>query len=425
MVREPKSLPDGQAEQTTAGQGQQPGEGVISILAPPLRLRIGALLQVDGLFLLGDEAADPSSLFIRRARLVLKGSVFANYEFNITPDFALNPVELVDAYVNVNYLRWLQLQVGKSWLPIGLIQPEANLLLAERPLTINLVSSRDVFAALHGMVANGAITYATGVANGAQNGERGGFDVDNHKTLFASVFLEPFTLTATPALRNFGIGFSLTSGHEGDGSLNSARPGSFRSSGRHEFFAVRNSTRAGAENFVRADGDHARLNPQLTYYYGPFGIQAEYLEDVQTVAKTSPGIAGDGLRRRLRHKSAFAAVSYFVTGQNASFIEPPPIGERSHFVIGRWGALELAARYGVLDVDDVAFAAVDGQEQSSFADPSVYASKASEWTVGINWYVNSYVRGVVNYEITRFEAARREAHLPTEHALIARCQLAF
>ena len=85
---------------------------------------------------------------------------------------------------------------------------------------------------------------------------------------------------------------------------------------------------------------------------------------------------------------------------------------------GGWGAFELLGRYGELDVDDAAF--------PLFADPALAASKATSWTVGLNWYLSSNLRLMANYLNTRFDGgAASNADRPDEKAVFTRLQVAF
>lgn len=68
---------------------------------------------------------------------------------------------------------------------------------------------------------------------------------------------------------------------------------------------------------------------------------------------------------------------------------------------GGWGAWELVARYGELDVDDDAFTG----GANSFANPTSAASKGSAWGIGANWYLNNVFKFSIDYEYTSFDGS--------------------
>ena len=85
---------------------------------------------------------------------------------------------------------------------------------------------------------------------------------------------------------------------------------------------------------------------------------------------------------------------------------------------GGWGAFELVGRYGELEIDDGAF--------PLFADPAVSARRAKAWTLGVNWYLTSNLKLVVNYLDTQFEGgAATGADREDEKAVFSRLQVAF
>ena len=60
-----------------------------------------------------------------------------------------------------------------------------------------------------------------------------------------------------------------------------------------------------------------------------------------------------------------------------------------------WGAWEIAARIGELDVDNDAFPV--------YANPANSATKAFSWGVGLNWHLNRNVKVNLNYDQTDFK----------------------
>ena len=97
-----------------------------------------------------------------------------------------------------------------------------------------------------------------------------------------------------------------------------------------------------------------------------------------------------------------------------------PLSANAPYAAGArgWGAFEVSARHGVLDIDDGVF--------GTYADPAVSVSKAANTGVALNWYLNANVRVSLDYEHTAFEGgAAGGADRADEKALLTRLQLAF
>jgi phosphate-selective porin OprO/OprP len=71
-----------------------------------------------------------------------------------------------------------------------------------------------------------------------------------------------------------------------------------------------------------------------------------------------------------------------------------------------WGAWQIAARYDVLSLSDTAFNNADGCRNTSLgvntptgAVPAAIAECGEQetWIVGVNWYLNDYVKLMFNY----------------------------
>jgi phosphate-selective porin OprO/OprP len=80
--------------------------------------------------------------------------------------------------------------------------------------------------------------------------------------------------------------------------------------------------------------------------------------------------------------------------------------------------VELAARYSQL--------AIDGDAFPRFASVSSSAQMAKEQGIGLNWYLNRYVKLVTDFEHTNFTMAPgNKTPLHAENVLMNRIQLAF
>jgi len=83
-----------------------------------------------------------------------------------------------------------------------------------------------------------------------------------------------------------------------------------------------------------------------------------------------------------------------------------------------WGAWQLTARYSELKIDPLAFT-------SGLADLTRSAKASQDWAVGLNWYLNFFVKLQFNYEQSTFERGALKGNRPTEHAIMERLQIAF
>src|SRR2546421_9755822 len=107
-------------------------------------LRVGAHLQADGRFYLGDHIPINDTFLLRRVRPIFEGTIFKNYDYRLMLDFGANTGTantVQDAYVNVHYWPQFQIQIGKFKPPVGLerLQSDVNVRFIERGYPTGLV----------------------------------------------------------------------------------------------------------------------------------------------------------------------------------------------------------------------------------------------------------------------------------------------
>ena len=374
-------------------------------------LKLRGYAQADGRFYGGDEAkAVPNTFFLRRARPIVEATVGKYFGFRIMPDFGGGQTVLTDAYGDINLTPSFAFRLGKFKPPVGLerLQSATDIVFAERGLPTNLVPNRDIGLQLGGDIHTGILSYAVGIFNGVVDQGNGDGDLNDSKDLDARVFLQPFT---QGSLKGLGFGLAATTGTEQGGlagtTLNSGLP-SYRSPGQQTVFRYRVDA-AAPLNSVIADGRRSRLVPQGYFYSGPFGLQGEYAISRQEV-RLGPSTA------ELTHKAWQASGSFFLTGEKAGFRSPTPkkvFDPKEH----GYGALELVARYGELDVDDDAF--------PIFASPTSSISKEKSAGVGLNWHLNRQIKVAVNYEHTTFDGGAADRDRKSEDFFVTRFQHSF
>ena len=130
------------------------------------------MLMTDSRTFFNDDKAKGNDAFLlRRARPILSGTVYKDFELSLSRrEFAGNAIQIVDAYVNYRFEPQLQLQIGKMKPPVGLEalqKPEQfHIFFNERSMVSDLLPYRDIGAELHGDLFGGVISYAGGLFGG-------------------------------------------------------------------------------------------------------------------------------------------------------------------------------------------------------------------------------------------------------------------
>lgn len=380
-------------------------------------LKLRGYLQADSRFSFDDDPEISGNFndtfLLRRVRPIFEGTLWKYYGFRIMPDFdgGTGSFSLQDAHIDFKHLKEASLRVGKFKGPVGLerLQSGTDIRFNERGLPTNLVPNRDIGVQLYGDLFGGVLSYAGGYFNGVNDRGSSGVDVTDDKEFEGRIFAHPFKNAFGP-LQGLGLGIAGTYGDKnGDSGFSN-----YVSQLQTAFFRYSDGT--------EASGTHYRVSPQGYYYWGPFGLLGEYVISSQELTR-------GGNERRLEHDSWQILGSYVLTGEDNGYkgIKPKSKFDPFH---GGWGAWELVARYGELDIDDDAFVGLNGSNASRLANPQSSASKAAEWGVGLNWYLNPNLRVAANYEQTSFDgglAGDGDAVLDreTENAFFTRFQISY
>lgn len=407
----------------------------------------------------GFHDAEDSSL-LRRVRPTIEGKVAGKYGFRFTPDFGNGNATVVDAYVEANLAPEFNIRAGKFKSFVGLerLQSAADTKFIERSYVTNaILPNRDLGFALYGDVLDKKLNYALGVVNGVADGGNisTGTEFTGEREYTARVFTTPFVDQAN-ALSGLGFGLGATyTDFTGERNLDftntssadATRNGlpSYVTEGQNTFFRYGSA--------AVADGKRFRISPQAYYYYGPFGVLAEYARVDQDVSLLTTTTGNDstiiraGTNKKLTHDAWEIAASYLLTGEDASFKGVKP-NRDFDLDKGGWGAWELVARYSEINLDNDTFKNQAGQYAaegttitSAYADLTKSARSAKSWVAGVNWYLNQNARISLNYAHTSFDGGALAEGLPQatsnnasgsnvrdreeEDALLARFQVAF
>ena len=363
-------------------------------------LRLRGLLHVDGRYFADDSAPDnDNEWLLRRVRLQLEGNFGERIQFRLMPDFGGGDEQIVDAYVDARLGGGFTLRAGKYKPPVGLerLQSATSLRMVERSIVSELLPNRDIGVQLSG---GERLSWAVGIFNGVDDGRSGDQDDDGNQEVAVRLFAEP--LKSDDSV--FGIGIGATFGSS-EGNALVPLLNTYRSPGQNAIFLYR----VGLDGTF-ADGERVRLAPQFYWYNGPLGLLGEWARVSHDVRRVG---ADFDRSETLVHEAWQLTAEWFLTGDQAGYRDPRSAA----------GAVQLVARVSQLTIDDAAFAG----GASSFANPTLAASSADTWGVGVNWYPIDGLKGSLIYQQTSFEGggALTGGDRRDEKALFVRLQHGF
>ncbi len=384
------------------------------------QLKLRGTLHLDGRWISGTDPGGTFDTFTAtRVRPIFEGTFASIYDFKFMPDFGQGKTVVQDAYVNARFNPGAQLELGKFKAPIGLerLQSANDMRWVQRGFPTSLVTNRDIGLMVQGDLGGGRFSYQAAYLNGSNDGGSsdtfGDVDINDDKEYALRLFTQPFAESDNFALRGLGFGVA-GSWNDQVGSATQPLLPSFKTPGQSTFFKFR---AAGTTAGTIADGERFRLAPQFYYYVGALGVLGEYTEVEQDVSRAVPA----GIREATVDTNAWQlAVSYFLTGEEASFkgFQPKTRFSPSE---GTWGAFEIKARVQQLNVDDNAFSG----GADSFADPLASASQADSYGIGLNWYLNENLKWLLDLEHTTFEGGAATGDRKDEDSFQLRLAIAF
>jgi phosphate-selective porin OprO/OprP len=371
----------------------------------------------------------PGTFDIETKRFGLKGELTKHFEYEIEHEIARPDIVLAsDAAKSAKtdwkdvFIKWrtfdpLQIAVGRFKMPFGLEQNtgKSSTDFAYRTLASNTITpARDTGVLANGRFFGRGLTYELGVfQHDGDNGKlkepqflESGEKLDEPGPSFAgrvtAAILRP--LGVPDALRGLRIGAAYTTSETPEG-LNSFR-------GQSVF---------GTANFfdrVYVKGRRQRLGGELAWTPGPVGIKGEWMQSRE--ARDNQGNRDQDLSDFLS-TGWYASGTWILTGENKSddIVPDKPLFQ------GGIGAFEIGARY-----DELSFASArhDGPAFQNPRSDNLIGSKAKTWTIGANWFVNKWVRVVLNgiHEEFDLNAADTPVNGTTSYwSAVSRLQIVF
>jgi len=364
----------------------------------------------------GDGA--PSDTFVlRNARFGFQGSYGSHFDFALLTDAAATGGSVVrDVYINVRIKPQLQFQAGQFKAPFGQETGigDTNLDFVERGFQAMLYPSaastyRSPGAVLHGDIDGGVIQYFVGAFNG-----RGYASVNttNEPEFIGRLRFYPFRKSKNSPFREFAFGGSVDHARSralsGDLSFNGTLP-----DGAYTFFPQ-----------FPLNGSIERYNGEFTYILKSFAVRGEY--DQLAMFRTNIGSYEQGGLGYLslpgiRAKAWDLSATYLLTGEKrpengTPRVKHPLFGPDTPGGQSRGlGAWEVAVRYTGAQANE------PGTSFLNYYTPGfvpTYDYHTDEVTFGLNWYLNYWVKYVVDLDVDRLKNPNTIGSLPQDYVVV-------
>lgn len=354
-------------------------------------LQFHDLTQFDGRFYLeGTQEPTRDTFAIPRQWYIFNGRLTRPFEYYVAIAEGFDNLNLLDAYLNIHYDDRLKLRFGRYKTPFtyefyslpiqGLINPERSLFFN------NFGINRDLGIMAWGELMDDRINYAAGIFNGTRNAY---LDTNDEKDFMAFLNLKPWADREDSPFQNFQFGGSVDLGQQN----NPANPRNLRT-----IVPTAGNDAVGTvwlqfDPDVREVGFRNFWTAHLAWYSGPLSLIAEYQAGYQRYA------TADLQSRRLKApvQSYYVQAGYFLTGETVSdrgVVQPlRPFDLRR----GRFGpgAIEAALRYNYINLDRDVFVA-------GLSDPNDWTNQVQLIDVGVNWYLNRFIKFYLGWERAEF-----------------------
>ena len=328
------------------------------------------------------------TFLIQRQWNIFTGRLTKDYEYFVATQLTQTSFNILWAWLNVHYDDRLQLKVGRMFTPFTyeyyfisaawLINPERSL------FGNNFNMNNDVGMQAWGQLLKKRIDYAVGIFNGV----RAGFiDLKDSKDLIAFMNFRPFLESDMPLLKYLNVGGSVDTGNE----FNLPVPTTLRTNSN---IANDTTTPQGVpflsfNSNVRESGWRALWDLHMAYYYKHLSLIGEWQSGFQDYALVNSPAA----RTHLPINGFYVQAGYFLTGENITarnVVKPNRDFSIRKSKFGP-GAIELAGRYSLLDINPQVFTA-------GLADPNLWANRVYNVNLGVNWYLTQYIKVYMGWE---------------------------
>lgn len=359
---------------------------------PDMVFRIGGRLHADAAFFDADATDLDPDAKLRRGRLYLSGKLLDDVSFKLEREFAPSRGEFRNVWLAYRLNHRFRIRAGNFVMPFGLEQMAASnySTFMERSMSGSITPGFQTGARLDaaGRFSDRRSRHRWTWALASGTSPLGQVSDDAHRSEHWTVVTR--ASYAPIARRRIVVHFGGAAEYRdvlGDDEYRIAT-GTESSQGPR---ILSTGTLGNVDSSVSVGAEAAAL-------FGPVLLQGEYHRSFLQRSGGSEDVTFDG---------GYGQVSWVVTGERRRY------NRRGGYFGGvrprsDWGAVELAARYSVIDLED----------------GPVEGGQAQNLTIGANWYLRENLRFMFNY--VRVDAERRTTGISDDpHIFQFRTQLHF
>jgi phosphate-selective porin OprO and OprP len=363
------------------------------------------------------DGAPPDTFVVRRARFGFQGSYGSHFDFALLTDAAATAGSVVrDVYLNVRIRPEFQFQAGQFKVPFAQETGvgATNLDFVERGFQSMLYPSaasayRSPGVAIHGDISGGVVQYWIGAFNGK------GYalvNTTNQPEVIARLRFYPWRKSKNDWLKQFTFGGSIdrarSQGLTRDQSFSGALPDA-----AYNFFPQ-----------FAINGPIQRYNGEFTYIKSRFALRGEYDQLNQSrnnVGSETVGGLGFLSLPSIIAKAYDVSATYLLTGEKrpengTPRVNRPMFGPDTPGGKGRGlGAWELAFRVTGVHGNE------PGADFLNYYTPGfvpTYDFHTREYTMGLNWYPNYWVKYVVNLAVDQLKDPSTIGAVPQNYIVV-------
>lgn len=363
-----------------------------------IQLRIRGELQTDTMiYQKADQNPVNGGFYIPRARFYFQGYFTKPIEYQLSFQRSFNTFAPLNVYLNFHYDDRFQFRVGRYKVPYLYEWYHINnwrLVGIERSLfALNFQPSRQVGMMGWGLLFDKRVEYAAGIFDGPTNSFQ---DFNGAKNFAGLLNFKPFEQTDS-FLQNLNVGGSVDYGYQ----HNPLNPAVLRTSVNASSSTITSTDPLNTaiipflafNNDVREQGLEALWDLHMAYFYKGLSVLGSWSSGLKSYARTGAG-------NRPVHvpvSGYYAQVAYILTGETIRdrvLIDPI---RRFDLRRGKFGlgAFEVHSRFSELHVGEEVFT-------QGFADRNLWTNQTRMVDVGVNWYLNKWIRVDFDWEHAMF-----------------------